>query len=356
MKPLKRKLAKDIWRMANLKWFFIFLRSRIYWILWLLFLHFIFLGIAYLDYDISVYSILYIIILNIGLSVLFLIFTYLKEVKFYKHLDENIEPEALKHKSLADTPFQQEMVNYLYGQITNQKALVTHQKQQIQSTEAALTDFVHDIKTPVTAMKLLIEKEQDLSRKHALLYEWSRINDMLDRQLFLTRLEYQNKDMYFEHVPLKRLVIEEIQITRYISQSKGIGYDLDFEDTLNVYTDTKWCRMMIRQVLSNAVKYSEESMIHIRALKESRHVVLEIKDEGKGISEKDLPRIFDKGFTSTSNRNNTISSGLGLYLVNHVKEKLSICVRIHSELDKGTVVKFIFPNQNEIVAKLSQNI
>jgi two-component system sensor histidine kinase GraS len=49
-------------------------------------------------YKISlVYSILYIIILNIGLSVLFLIFTYLKEVKFYKHLDENIEPEALKH-------------------------------------------------------------------------------------------------------------------------------------------------------------------------------------------------------------------------------------------------------------------
>ncbi|PHK50435.1 sensor histidine kinase [Staphylococcus edaphicus] len=342
--------------MANLKWIILFLHSRIYWILWLLFLHFIFLGIAYLDYDISVYSIFYIIILNIGISVLFLLFTYLKEVKFFKHLDENIEPEALKHKALADTPFQQEMVNYLYGQITTQKALVTHQKQQIQSTEAALTDFVHDIKTPVTAMKLLIEKEQDVSRKRALLYEWTRINDMLDRQLFLTRLESQNKDMYFEHVALKRLVIEEIQITRYISQSKGIGFDLDFEDEFNVYTDTKWCRMMIRQVLSNGVKYSEESTIHIRAFKEAGQVVLEIVDEGKGISKKDLPRIFEKGFTSTTDRNRTSSSGLGLYLVNHVKDKLSISVQITSEVEEGTAVKFIFPNQNEIVSKLSENI
>ncbi|WP_436860021.1 sensor histidine kinase [Staphylococcus caeli] len=342
--------------MANLKWLLIFLRSRIYWILWLVFLHGVFLGVAYLDYDISVYSIFYIIVLNLGISVLFLLFTYIKEIKFFKHLDENVEPEALKHKSLADTPLQQEMVDYLYSQITNQKSLVTQQKQQIQSTEASLTDFVHDIKTPVTAMKLLIEKEQDPERKNALLYEWSRINDMLDRQLFLTRLTSQNKDMYFEKVALKRLVIEEIQITRYISQSKGIGYDLDFEDDFMIYTDTKWCRMMIRQILSNSVKYSEDSTIHIHAYVAQGHVVLEMKDEGRGISKKDLPRIFEKGFTSTIYRHSTASSGIGLYLVNHVKDKLGIAVNVTSEVGIGTTFKFTFPNQNDIVSKLSENI
>ncbi|WP_436855003.1 sensor histidine kinase [Staphylococcus caeli] len=342
--------------MANLKWLLIFFRSRIYWILWLVFLHCVFLGVAYLDYDISVYSIFYIIVLNLGISVLFLLFTYIKEIKFFKHLDENIEPEALKHKALADTPLQQEMVDYLYSQITNQKSLVTQQKQQIQSTEASLTDFVHDIKTPVTAMKLLIEKEQNSERKNALLYEWSRINDMLDRQLFLTRLTSQNKDMYFEKVALKRLVIEEIQITRYISQSKGIGYDLDFEDDFMIYTDTKWCRMMIRQILSNAVKYSEDSTIHIHAYAAQGHVVLEMKDEGRGISKKDLPRIFEKGFTSTIYRHSTASSGIGLYLVNHVKDKLGIAVNVTSEVGIGTTFKFTFPNQNDIVSKLSENI
>ena len=233
---LKRKSVRDIWLMDSMKWVWLFLRSRKNWIFWLLVLQFIFLGIAFLDYDLNVNSVLYIIILNIGLSCIFLLFTYLKEVKFYKHLDDNIEPEALKHKSLADTPFQEEMLSYLYHQITTQKSLVTKQKQQIKSTEAALTDFVHDIKTPVTALKLLIEKESDDNRRRALLFEWTRINDMLDKHLFLTRLESQNKDMYYENVYLKRLVIDEIQITRYISQAKGIDFELEFDDN---YKDRK---------------------------------------------------------------------------------------------------------------------
>ncbi|MDK6370375.1 sensor histidine kinase, partial [Aerococcus sp. UMB9870] len=83
----------------------------------------------------------------------------------------------------------------------------------IKNHEQSITEFVHDIKTPVTAMKLLIDQEQDYKRKQALLYEWSRINEMLDKQLYLTRLETQNKDMYFDYVSLKRMVIDEIQLT-----------------------------------------------------------------------------------------------------------------------------------------------
>ncbi len=176
---------------------------------------------------------------------------------------------------------------------------------------------------------------------------------MLDKHLFLTRLESQNKDMYYENVYLKRLVIDEIQITRYISQAKGIDFELEFDDNYKVYTDTKWCRMMIRQILSNAVKYSENSTIHVSGKLLENHVTLEIKDEGRGISKKDLPRIFDKGFTSTENRNETTSSGIGLYLVKNVKEKLGITVHINSEVNNGTKVQFVFPNQNEIVSMLS---
>src|SRR5699024_11575688 len=119
---------------------------------------------------------------------------------------------------------------------------------------AALIYFLQYIKTPVIALKILIEKESDDNRRRALLFEWTRINDMLDKHLFLTRLESKNKDMYYENVYLKRLVIDEIQITRYISQAKGIDFELNFETSYKVYTDTKWCRMMIRQIISNAVK------------------------------------------------------------------------------------------------------
>ncbi|MCD8821684.1 sensor histidine kinase [Staphylococcus gallinarum] len=340
--------------MEHLKWFFLFLRTRISWILWIMLLHLIFLGIAYIDYDISVGSIYYIIILNLGLTSLFLVFTYVKEIKFFIHLNDNIEPEELKHKGLADTPFQQKMVDYLYNQITSQKLIVTKQRMKIQSTEASLTDFVHDIKTPVTAMKLMIEKEADMDKKRALLFEWTRINDMLDKQLYLTRIESQNNDMYFEYVPLKRLIIEEIQLTRYLSQAKGIGYELDLDESHHVYTDSKWCRLMIRQIFSNAIKYSENSTIYVKSSLINEQVQVQIKDEGRGISKKDLPRIFDKGFTSTNYRNETTSSGIGLYLVNTVKENLGIQVEVVSDEGHGTEVTFIFPTQNELVKRISE--
>ena len=106
--------------MDSMKWVWLFLRSRKTGYFGCSFYNSSF-RYCFLDYDLNVNSVLYIIILNIGLSCIFLLFTYLKEVKFYKHLDDNIEPEALKHKSLADTPFQEEMLAYLYHQITTQK-------------------------------------------------------------------------------------------------------------------------------------------------------------------------------------------------------------------------------------------
>ncbi|MDU4640526.1 MAG: histidine kinase GraS/ApsS, partial [Staphylococcus epidermidis] len=243
--------------MNNFRWFWFFIKSRINWILWILFLNIILLGVAYIDYEISVESVFYIVILNVGLSILFLLFTFVKEVRLSKHFYEDKEIEEIKHKDLAETPFQQQVIDYLYRHIAAQKEKVVEQQLQIKNHEQTITEFVHDIKTPVTAMKLLIDQENDDQRKRALLFEWSRINEMLDKQLYLTRLETHHRDMYFDYISLKRMVIDEIQVTRHISQAKGIGFELDFKDEQKVYTDVKWCRMMIRQVLSNSLKYSD---------------------------------------------------------------------------------------------------
>ncbi|MCJ1662727.1 sensor histidine kinase [Staphylococcus sp. NRL 18/288] len=340
--------------MSNIKWFWLFLKTRNNWIFWIVFLHLISLGIAYIDYDIAIRSVAYIVLLNLGLTCVFLIFTFLKEVKIYQHLHNNKEIEEIKHKDLAENPFQQEMVDYLYRKLTDQKEKVVEQQLHIQTTEQSLTEFVHDIKTPVTAMKLLIEQEEDVEHKKALLYEWARINELLDKQLYLTRLESKNKDMYFEFVSLKRLIIDEIQLTRHISQAKGIGYDLNFDITPKVYTDVKWCRMMMRQILSNSLKYSQNQDIMIRAFMRDDYVALEIKDFGRGISHKDLPRIFERGFTSTANRNETTSSGIGLYLVDSVKQQLGIDVQVTSVVGEGTTFVLTFPKQNEITERMSQ--
>ena len=341
--------------MGNVKLLWMYLISRLRWILWIIFLNIIILVIAAIDYNIDIGSVVYIVILNIGLTLVYLIFSFIKETQFIRHIINNEEIEEIKHKNLADTPFQREVVTFLYNNIANQKAILNQQRQQSKTYEQSLTTFVHDIKTPVTSMKLLIDKEQDSERKQTLMYEWSRINAMLDMQLYLTRMQSQNKDLYFEHVALRNLVIEEIQLTRFISQARGIGFDLLIDADMKIYTDTKLCRMMIRQSLSNAIKYSENSTIVIEATLVNNHVTLSIKDEGRGISAKDLPRIFERGFTSTTFHNDSASSGIGLYLVNELKKALKVTVNINSELNKGTEVIFTFPEQNDIVKRLSQH-
>lgn len=340
--------------MNNLKWVGYFLKSRMNWIFWILFLNFIMLVISLIDYDFPIDSVFYIVSLNLSLTFIFLIITYFKEVKLYKHFDKDKEIEEIKHKDLAETPFQRQTVDYLYRQILAYKDKFVDQQLQLNMHEQTITEIVHDIKTPVTAMKLLIDQEENHERKQALLYEWSRINSMLDTQLYITRLESQRKDMYFDYVPLKRMVIDEIQLTRHISQVKGIGFDVDFKVDDYVYTDIKWCRMIIRQILSNALKYSENYNIEIRTELIDKHVSLIIKDHGRGISKKDMPRIFERGFTSTANRNETTSSGMGLYLVNNVKNQLGIQVDVTSAVGKGTTVSLVFPLQNEIVERMSE--
>ena len=74
----------------------------------------------------------------------------------------------------------------------------------------------------------------------------------------------------------------------------------------------------------------------------------------ESISHKDLPRIFERGFTSTANRNETTSSGIGLYLVNSVKDQLGINVRVESTVGQGTTFVLTFPKQNELMARMTQ--
>ena len=105
-----------------------------------------------------------------------------------------------------------------------------------------------------------------------------------------------------------------------------------------VLSDEKWLTFIIEQLLSNALKYTKSGKISIYFQDKS----LYIKDSGIGIDEKDLPRIFEKGYTGYNGRLNNRSSGLGLYLVKRCTDLLSIDIKIDSVLGKGTTVILSF--------------
>ncbi|QLK85449.1 HAMP domain-containing sensor histidine kinase [Staphylococcus sp. 17KM0847] len=340
--------------MNPFKWWCYFLYERRSWIVLLILLDILLYGVAYIDKDIAVYSALYIIGIQWLMIVVFLMLTFFRETSFYRKLEEGTPIRAIHHQEYAETPFEKTMVTYLENKLDIQQRTLEEQKQQLHMHEQILTEFVHDIKTPITAMKLLIEQEDDFSRRQQMMYEWSRIDYMLDQQLFLSRLNYKANDLYFETVALRSLIVEEIHQMRHVSMRKGIGFQIDLKDDLYVHTDKRWLKMVLRQILSNAVKYMVSGEVWVKGQKIGEHVQLIIQDEGCGIAQHDLPRIFQRGFTGSQQPIQSTASGMGLYLVDAMKEALGLNLKVKSKVNEGTTVIIYFAKQNEHIARMSK--
>ena len=155
-------------------------------------------------------------------------------------------------------------------------------------------------------------------------------------------------DLSIETVHLREILIMEIKDLRSWCMQKGIGFDLQLEVS-EVLSDAKWLSFIIRQLLTNAVKYSQESDIIIKSYQSDKEIKLDIIDFGRGIDVKDLPRLFDKGFTSTRNHHDNSSTGMGLYLAKKAAQPLLIHIDVQSTLKQGTVFTLTFPQKNEFI-------
>ncbi|UXR69914.1 MULTISPECIES: HAMP domain-containing sensor histidine kinase [unclassified Staphylococcus] len=339
--------------MKHFKWTAIWLRERYAWIMLLILLDMILIGVGYLDQRMSIDSAWFVLGLQVIVGSFYLIFMYIKEIKFYEKISEGVDIREIHHRDYAESPFEKYILDYLENKLVTQKQTLEEQRHWLNMNEQAVTEFVHDIKTPVTAMKLLIEQEPDFTRRQQLMYEWSRIAYMLDQQLFLSRLNHQAHDMFFEVTQLRQLVVEEVRETRHISMRKGLGFEIDVPSEIEVYTDKRWCKMVIRQIISNAVKYTNTGDIVIRGVIEDAHVSLSIADKGCGIPPHDLPRIFSRGFTGDIPETEN-ASGMGLYLVDSVKEALGLTIDVQSEVGHGTSVTLFFSKQNQHTQRMSK--
>ena len=184
--------------------------------------------------------------------------------------------------------------------------------------------------------------------KSHLKYEWLRIHLLLDQQLHQKRMSFMENDLYIEDTDLESVIFQEIKTLQSWCIQKGIGFDIQLEVT-NVLSDAKWLAFMIRQLLTNAVKYSSLTDIAILSEKRNGKVTLIIQDFGRGIDSRDLPRIFEKGFTSTTDHHDHASTGMGLYLTKRVSEPLLISIDIDSKRGEGTTVTLTFPEKNDFV-------
>lgn len=199
--------------------------------------------------------------------------------------------------------------------------------------------WIHQIKTPITAGKLIcdsdIENENVKNIKKELIY----IEDYTNMALSYLKMANHNTDMDISLVNLDDIINPLIKKYAILFISNNIK--LEYEKlNVKVITDSKWCMVVIEQLLSNAIKYTKNGIVSISFNEKENY--LEIKDNGIGIKDSDLPKIFDKGYSGFNGRQNQKSTGIGLFLVKQILDKLGQKVKLESKLGEGTSVKVYF--------------
>lgn len=212
-----------------------------------------------------------------------------------------------------------------------------------------IEQWIHEVKTPLAAMKLLSENNRlDFTRE--LLAQLERVNHYTEQALYYARSEHTEKDYIIRETDLVNAVHNAIADNKYLLRQKGVAVTVD-EMEEHVYTDDKWLRFILNQLIGNAVKYcGDKPLIHVYSVKKGDMVSLMVEDNGIGIAESDLPRIYDKGFTGNNGRTVQSSTGIGLYLCRKLCDKLGIGLEAVSD-GKGTTVILSF-HINDFVAKV----
>lgn len=196
------------------------------------------------------------------------------------------------------------------------------------------TMWVHQIKTPISAMRLLLQAE-DTPKNAELSNELFRVEQYVEMALHYTRLDSDTTDFMIQRYHLDDIVRQAVHKYSKIFIRKKIRLDYQPLDT-EVLTDEKWLEFVFEQILSNAIKYTPKGTVSIY-MEDERTVVIE--DTGIGIRAEDLPRVCEKGYTGYNGHTDKRSTGIGLYLCKRILKKLSHTIEIESELGKGTCVK-----------------
>lgn len=204
--------------------------------------------------------------------------------------------------------------------------------------------WVHQMKTPLSVMQLTLRDIDQSTAADSIQEEIERLRKGLEMILYTSRLDRFEEDFRIERIPLLQAVKGAVTENRRLFIRKGIQPDIRIGEEIAVYSDAKWLRFMLNQILINAVNYSagKGQTVSIMAETSGQQIILDIRDQGIGISKEDLKRVFQPYFTGERGRQYQESTGMGLYLVREICSRLEHEVMIESVQGQGTLVRFVF--------------
>lgn len=238
--------------------------------------------------------------------------------------------------------------NFLEGQILYDnlyeitKCMMEHINEyqyQLDDYKNYLEMWIHEIKLPLSNILLHLHNQTD-HLDPVLLTQIKKLEDYIDQILYYSRAEYAEVDYFIKKCSLEKIVQnvilqnkDSILLSKVSIHTDSLHY--------SILTDAKWLEFIMNQIISNSIKYQAKN-ISISAIQQEKRTILSIRDDGTGISQSDLPKVFEKSYTGKNGRNSATSTGMGLYICHSLCKKLGHLIEIHSKQDSFTEVQITF--------------
>ncbi|MCS6130486.1 sensor histidine kinase [Clostridium botulinum] len=302
--------------------------------------------IVYLLYHVSLEPVLYASLLTCILGFLFSIYDFHKFYNKHIYLKDILNGVGEK---LDNLPKNKSLIEKDYHNIINALHKNTLElDHKVNSNYSEMMDYytmwAHQIKTPISALHMILQSIDCNEYKKIMNQELFKIEEYVEMVLNYLRLESMSADLRLEEYYLNDIVHDVLKKYAVIFINKKILLDLEKLDC-KIITDEKWITFVLEQILSNALKYTNNGKIYIY-MDKKREDTLIIKDTGIGIKKEDVFRVFERGFTGYNGRMNKKSTGIGLYLCKEILNNLSNKIFITSEVGKGTEVAIDFSRKN----------
>ncbi|WP_063225914.1 HAMP domain-containing histidine kinase [Bacillus mycoides] len=305
---------------------------------------------------------LYGLLLGTVVFSVYLIYDYRKRSVFLKRIEQYIAGGHTLHDSLLiDTSYtsEQEMVVEAFTLLRQQYMNEVHkQHAKEQQQMIFMNQWIHQMKTPVSVIELLLQKYGKEHREargtiESIREENNRILNGLDLALHMARLDQFSKDYKVEVVNVIEVIRDIINENRKSFIQSSVFPKMMFEEeTCMIASDRKWLSIAMSQIVVNAIKYTkiseaEKKEIQFQIEEKDQKVLLHIKDNGSGIPEQDVKRIFDPFFTGINGRKTREATGMGLYITKEICGNLHHGVYVQSTEGEGTTVTFQFAKDEE---------
>lgn len=293
------------------------------------------------DLSFSAFWYLWTILLTLFL-LLFLIpglISYGKKISLIRRLNASLTG-ILEFPQIPGTLPEQELGKVIGTLCDEIRRLNTDSFSKQQDMLEYYTLWVHQIKTPLAAMRLILQANPG-ETDEALLQELFKVERYVEMVLGYLRLDTIGSDLRLEKYDIYEIVRQAVKKFAPLFIYRKLTLTLE-KFHCEAVTDEKWLCFVLEQLLSNAVKYTQTGNVTI-FIEEPE--VLVIRDTGTGIAPEDLPRIFERGFTGINGRMDKNASGLGLYLTKQILDKLNIPIQITSVPEEGTEVRLFFHRQ-----------